>query len=233
MLTLLACSEHTMAGAWTPRSSFAGGPRTAAVGFTIGNYGYITTGFDSSSYRRSMYKYDPALDGWTQVTSLGGSTGSGLGRDMAICFVVSTNAYIGLGQGGSPYLFDFWQYSGPADVWTQKANFPGSARRLAVGFAIGSKGYVGTGEDGTFKADFYEYDPGANIWTAKASFPGTPRYGASAMVINNKGYVGCGYDNTLQNRNDFWEYDPSLNSWTQKSSFFGTPRSNAVAFCIG
>ena len=32
-----------------------------------------------------------------------------------------------------------------ADTWTQKADFGGTARDSAVGFSIGSKGYIGTG----------------------------------------------------------------------------------------
>ena len=32
-----------------------------------------------------------------------------------------------------------------ANTWTQKADFGGTARCGAVGFSIGSKGYIGTG----------------------------------------------------------------------------------------
>ena len=34
------------------------------------------------------------------------------------------------------------------DTWTQKADFGGTARRGAVGFSIGSKGYIGIGKKG-------------------------------------------------------------------------------------
>ena len=34
------------------------------------------------------------------------------------------------------------------DSWTQKADLPGSARQVAAGFSIGTKGYMGTGYDG-------------------------------------------------------------------------------------
>jgi N-acetylneuraminic acid mutarotase len=201
------------------------------VGFTIGSYGYITTGFDSANYKRSMYKYDPGIDGWTQVTSLGGATGSGLGRDMAICFVVSTNAYVGLGQGGSPYLYDFWQYSGPSDVWTQKANFPGGKRRGAVSFAINGKGYVTTGQDSLgYKSDTWEYNPTTNVWTQKANFPGSARRLAVGFAIGSKGYLGTGEDGTF--KADFYEYDPGANLWTAKASFPGTPRYGASAMVI-
>jgi len=49
------------------------------------------------------------------------------------------------------------------DAWTQKADFGGTAREQAVGFFIGSKGYIGTGWDGiNVYKDFWEYDPATN-----------------------------------------------------------------------
>ncbi|MEO5674560.1 MAG: kelch repeat-containing protein, partial [Chitinophagales bacterium] len=64
------------------------------------------------------------------------------------------------------------------DTWVQKSDFgynasnvpEPSARNSAVGFSIGNKGYLGTGEDGGPKKDFWEYDPDANTWTQKADF---------------------------------------------------------------
>ena len=35
-------------------------------------------------------------------------------------------------------------------TWTQKTNFGGTGRYGSVGFAIGTKGYIGCGYDGTF-----------------------------------------------------------------------------------
>ena len=44
---------------------------------------------------------------------------------------------------------DFWEYDPTANTWTQKADFGGTARKNAVGFSIGTKGYIGTGCDGS------------------------------------------------------------------------------------
>ena len=55
---------------------------------------------------------------------------------------------------------DFWEYDPATNAWTQKADFGGTARDGAVGFSIGSKGYIGTGYDGTGSTkDFWEYTP--------------------------------------------------------------------------
>ena len=67
---------------------------------------------------------------------------------------------------------------------------------MAVGFSIGSKGYIGTGlliVTFHFK-DFWEYDPATNTWTQKADFGGTARTNAVGFSIGSKGYIGTGND---------------------------------------
>jgi hypothetical protein len=119
-----------------------------------------------------------------------------------------------------------------ADTWTQKANLVGTARFAAIGFSIGSKGYIGTGFDGSYSKDFWEYDPVVNTWTQKADFGGGVRSDAVGFSIGTKGYVGTGYDSSSYGK-DFWEYDPAVNTWTQKADFAGTARHRAVGFSIG
>jgi Head domain of trimeric autotransporter adhesin len=122
----------------------------------------------------------------------------------------------------------------PSIYWTQKADFGGTARYSAVGFSIGSKGYIGTGADGAFKIDFWEYDPATNVWTQKADFGGTARQHAVGFSIGSKGYIGTGNDGFGSvYKKDFWEYDPGSNAWTQKTDFGGTGRRYAVGFSIG
>src|SRR5438309_254969 len=90
------------------------------------------------------------------------------------------------------------------DTWTQKADFGGGPRGAAVGFSIGSKGYVGTGVvTFAYRKDFWEYDPSTNVWTQKADFGGTARHSAVGFSIGGKGYIGTGFDGSF--RNDFWE----------------------------
>jgi len=47
----------------------------------------------------------------------------------------------------------------------------------AVGFSIGAKGYIGTGQDSTnnYKQDFWEWNQPTNGWTQKLNFGGTGR----------------------------------------------------------
>src|SRR3954465_8837557 len=105
-------------------------------------------------------------------------------------------------------------------TWKQKADFAGTKRFAAVGFSIGSKGYVGTGgiDGNTNYKDFWEYDPVTNAWSQKADFGGTARLYANGFSIANRGYIGLGESGTAPN-NDFWEYDPAGNKWTKKADF--------------
>jgi hypothetical protein len=56
---------------------------------------------------------------------------------------------------------DFWEFDPVTNVWTQLADFGGVARSDAVGFSIGTKGYIGTGRINlsTQLNDFWEFNP--------------------------------------------------------------------------
>src|ERR1035437_678893 len=94
-------------------------------------------------------------------------------------------------------------------VWTQKASFIGTARGDAFSFSIGTKGYIGGGQDisGNYVNDFWEYNTVNNTWTQKTNFIGGARYQSVSFNIGSKGYVCTGQSSVLYN--DCWEYDPS------------------------
>lgn len=54
LLSLAACTDDTeyTAGVWYRRSDFDGVARTDAAGFTIGNIGYLCTGYRGSTKDR-------------------------------------------------------------------------------------------------------------------------------------------------------------------------------------
>jgi hypothetical protein len=231
IVTLISTSLSAQ-GWWYKKATFNQSARTAAVGFSIGTAGFIGSGYDSAAYKRNFSLYDQAADTWTGVTSLGGATGSGLGRDAASCFTIGTKGYVGLGQNSSPYNLDFWEYDAGADVWTQKANFAGTPRRSAAGFALGGKGYIVCGQDITgFKNDLWMYDASANTWTPKMAYPGTARRLPVAFVIGTKAFVGTGDDGAF--KGDFFKYDATANAWFAVAPFAGTARYGACCFVIG
>ncbi|CAN5756642.1 hypothetical protein BH11BAC4_BH11BAC4_01340 [soil metagenome] len=203
--------------------------RGNAVGFSIGNKGYIGTGDDGTLKRKDFWEYDPALNSWTQKADFGGTA-----RNGAVGFSIGTKGYVGTGNEGNLNRKDFWEYDPALNTWTQKTDFDGTERTNAVGFSIGTKGYIGTGINSvTHFKDFWEFDPSTDAWTQKTDFGGTARLWAVGFSINTKGYIGTGEESVTVTNKDFWEYDPVSNTWTQKTNFGGTARRMAVGFGIG
>src|SRR5262249_40561707 len=167
----------------------------------------------------------------------------GTARSVAVGFAIGDKGYIGTGAGRDDTgnviaLSSFREYDPANDTWTRKAHLPGGpGARLAyaVGFSVGSKGYIVTGSHLglTYSREVAEYDPVTDTWTRKADFGGIGRYDAVGFSIGNKGYVGLGFDSHLNGLSDFWEYDPANDTWTRKADFGGGPRFRPVGFSIG
>lgn len=128
-------------------------------------------------------------------------------------------------------LFNLFHFSLVQGQWSQKANLVGNARARGLSFSIGTKGYIGTGNNGTDMNDFWEYDQQTDTWTQKANLSNVGRIGGIGFSIGNKGYAGLG-SSYLQPINDFWEYNPQFNVWSQKTSYPGLGKINAVGFSI-
>ncbi|MBP7167118.1 MAG: PKD domain-containing protein [Bacteroidia bacterium] len=116
--------------------------------------------------------------------------------------------------------------------WVQRTNIGASSRYAAMGFSIGSKGYVACGYDGSGNTDLWEYDAISNSWTQKANYPGPPIWAGAGFSIGNKGYITVGTGGSNYPTGTY-EYDPSANSWATKASFPGTPRQDCWGFGIG
>ncbi len=220
---------------WVQKANFGGIGRQGAVGFSIGNKGYVGIGFDYSvtlHYHKDFWEYDLSSNAWTQKADFGGTARSG-----AVGFCIGPKGYLGTGSDSSFFYYnDFWEYDPIVNTWTQKADFGGTPRVNAVCFSIGTKGYIGTGNGLNFTSynDLWEYDPAQNIWIQKTSLGGTTRSSAVGFSINTKGYIcsgaNFGFGVLLT---DLWEFDPSVNSWTQKANMIFSGRYGATGFSIG
>src|SRR5437868_4733267 len=94
--------------------------RTGAVGFVIGDKGYVTTGYDSlGNYKQDCWEYDVLSQSWSQKASFTGGP-----RTAAIGFSFDGKGYVGTGHNGNNYYDDFWQYDPVTNRWIHKANFP-------------------------------------------------------------------------------------------------------------
>ena len=217
ILFFASCSKDSSStsdylGNWIELSDFEGVPRSDAVAFAIGNYGYIGTGYDGGDRLKDFWEYDLERDTWMQKADLPSSA-----RNGASAFAANQKGYVCTGYDGNQKLKDLWEFDPLTNTWLQKTDFPGSGRYGAVAFSINDKGYFGSGYDGNYLKDFWQYDPLNDTWTQKVSIGGSKRRDAVAFVLNEKGYVCTGLDNGNY-ESDFWEYDPLLETWTKKRS---------------
>ena len=94
LLTLLVFSFGFLTFAqgpnqWDKRLAFGGLKRERAVGFSVGNYGYIATGEDTANVTHNdLWQYDPTLDIWTQKADLPASP-----RRNAIAFSLGNRVF--------------------------------------------------------------------------------------------------------------------------------------------
>ena len=217
------------------KADFPGGPKYSAVSFSIGTKVYLGLGNnDGDNGTNDFWEWDLTTNVWTKKADFPENS-----TDGSVGFSIGTKGYIGTGHYISTYSsrYDFWEYDPAANTWTQKASLPGSpAREVAVGFSIGTKGYIGTGRDifsTHYYNDFWEWDQATNVWTKKADFAGIARAAAVGFSIGNKGYIGTGGGDGAPYPKDFWEWDQATDVWTKKADFAGIAREGAVGFSIG
>lgn len=247
--TVISCKgdddDDDLIGNWIELDEMGGNARSEAVAFSIGNVGYVGTGYNGEDHLKDFWSFNTETNRWEEIASLPENASP---RISAVAFSAAGKGYVGTGWNGDNRLADFWVYNPGTNTWDTlnavQAN-PGdapSARYGAVAFSINDIGYVGTGYDGNTLLDFYAYNPANNTWSTIANHPTKVRE-AAAFVLNNKGYVVTGEKNG-EFINDFNRYDPESNSWTymRKVSNFSNEsyddaytivRKKAVAFVVG
>ena len=202
--------------AWRQVADFAGTARQEAVAFAIGNKGYVTTGFDGN-YLKDMWSYDPTANAWAKVASYGGFKRKG-----AAAFVINNLAYVGTGSNNNIGQKDWYVYDpaqGSEGLWTQKLDFTTDqsssiTRTNGIGFAVGTKGYLVTGDGSSSSRDVWEYDPTTDVWTTRGVFEGAPRSYGVGFAIGNKGYITTGINGSSR-FDDLWDFDPTVSQVTQ------------------
>lgn len=236
-------------GTWTQQEDFPGSARHAAAGFALLDKGYLGTGFDGR-FRSDFWEYHGTSDVWSRRADFpGGPRRGALGVSDGIKGYLGTGYYDPDNQPNGNEVFhrDFWEYDPVEDAWTRKADFPGEGRRGAVGFAIGTKLYVGLGWSGVppavrFHRDVWVYDSLTDEWNPRAPLGGAGRADAVGFSVGAKGFVATGWAPGAFFR-DVWEFDPLAGadldgdgvpdgSWSPKRAFGGAARADAVAFTI-
>ncbi|MFT5778511.1 MAG: N-acetylneuraminic acid mutarotase [Crocinitomicaceae bacterium] len=215
---------------WTQKADFAGGARYHAHGFSIGGKAYVGAGTTTGgNYLDDNWEYDPSTNVWTALVDIP------TGRRGAISFVVGNLGYLGSGRSSGGTSNNFYEYDPSTDTWTSIQTFPGSSRLSAVGFAIGAKGYMGTGDliSGSATNEFWEYDTVLDAWTQKANVGDSIRQDATGFAMGGTGYIGTGRNPLLgDDMDDFWQYNVATDTWVEIEEFLGISRRYMVSFVI-
>lgn len=192
---------------WIQRADFPGGPRYGAIGFSIGNKGYIGLGANKNIRYRDLWEYNPVSNKWTRKADFPSD-----GKTDASCFTIGTEAFVLFGQGKEiiPSQKDGWKFDAAKNQWKKIADFPGNPRVGALAFSQKNKGYVACGFNGTLKyyADFWEYDAISDRWEQKADVPFDSRAYIFSFDINNALYVCTGYGEKKTQGFEVWKYEP-------------------------
>ena len=166
---------------WTQKDDFAGGMRCGAIGFAVGGYGYVGTGFDDN-YLKDFYRFDPNAAAGSQWQIVNGFEGGK--RVYGLAFVIDDVAYVGFGENNNTYVEDFYSFDGT--TWTRLRDIADTnddedydddyaiARSSTVAFVIDGKGYVATGDRNGVTSDYWMYDPEQDLWYGDADDDYTP-----------------------------------------------------------
>ena len=135
---------------WTQKAYLPGPGRSHAIGFSIGNNGYIglgerEEGMGEGTPYNDLWEYDQATDKWTQKAKFKGAQISG-----AVAFSAGNKGYVIAGSYPlsettgtlSDYIFE---WDNTTDEWTKIGIFAGGHRFGAVVGTIGKWGYLSTG----------------------------------------------------------------------------------------
>ncbi|MEZ4945497.1 MAG: IPT/TIG domain-containing protein [Cyclobacteriaceae bacterium] len=217
----------------------AGAPFLNMIAFTDNTNAFVGLGTLGTSLNSRMRSYDPNLNSWVSVNPIG-NIESQYSTDGAVAYGINGKGYVTTGkESGNSLSLKMWEYDPGTDLWSRKADFPGSARMEASGFSIGDKAYLVSGRgypSYVLHNDLWAYDVTLNNWNQLTSLPGSARWQSTAFSINGTGYlVGGGATNSdiyYNLLNDVWMYNPISNSWSQLEDFPGKPRAGATVFVI-
>jgi len=211
---------NVASNSWSRKANFAAGSspvvtgRYGATAFAIGDYGYVTCGYDNE-YKKDLWRYDPSNDSWAAMAPLG-----------------TTSTTPPTTSGGPVYSnAGFKRMMAISFVHTDKAS------GKTLGYVV-----TGLGSGGTNINDFWAYDPTTNLWKglkviSNAStqnydddYSDIIRNSGVGFVMGDSAYISAGVNGGYTQKT--WAYDFNNDLWSRKSNFERSGREGGVAFVI-
>ena len=210
-------------GTWIQLQNFPGDASSKGITFSLLGKGYYGLGGHTpSDYVRDIWAYDPETDSWEQKNDFP------FELTVEVSLSINDKGYV-LTQSGNLYVYD------PLlDTWNFLSTSPLGNRFALTAFALGGKGYFGTGvntlpdENNNYPIlkDFWKYDPAKNEWFQINNFPGEARTNAISFVVGDRAYVGLGFERQAPPIfKDIYSYNPGTGDWDRMADF---PTSSAI-----
>ena len=156
LTTLLLIHSTSYGQVWYEVNGYDAIGRHHPITVANDNYGYMIAGQDAtfSNNLDDVYRYDIALDQWTQLNPFpGGGRGYGYG------VYDENDAYLGFGSNSNGFPTDWWHFDMNDEQWTQLASFPGAGRNHPAMILANNKIFVGLGSNSSGNLnDWWEYD---------------------------------------------------------------------------
>jgi N-acetylneuraminic acid mutarotase len=215
---------------WTTYGPYSGSGNNDSVAEAVAGVCYFGTG-GTGLYDDGRWK------SWTLATPAAPATLTAFPgfREGCSSFVINGLVYVGLGFYDRDWVYykDWYKYTPATDAWvgigTPGAAF--SARRSAIGFAIGANGYVVGGSTtipNVRYSDCWRYSSAGDSWSQMASYP-TNIEQACVFVIDGIAYIVGGFVDGTRVATCY-KYTPSTNAWIAIADFGGGAISNSFAF---
>lgn len=151
---------------WTEIKSYPGEKIEEGMAFVIDNKGYVCGGRNNGAYNLDFWEYDTESTTWTLRTpdddeSYYDEFKAAVRRHDAVAVVRDSKAYIMTGVASSGATDgSIYEFDAATMKWNELTAFEGSARNLAVGFALDRRIFLGTGQNGTRRYDdIWEFKP--------------------------------------------------------------------------
>jgi N-acetylneuraminic acid mutarotase len=210
--------SFTTDSGWMQEADFPGPPRSNAAAFSIGNFGYVGTGFDGVNAFNDFYQYDPQSDSWTRTI---GTSGDFTKRRGAVAFVYRDKAYIVTGSASGSMARDFWVFDPSQSAPWHRLNditndntatfddgYADIERENAVAFINGDSAYITLGRNGSVLSSTWVYDFARDRWGQRSPYHRQARFGAVAFTISGRSFVGTGNSGSNTTFDDFDEFMP-------------------------
>lgn len=213
--------------------------RAYAVGFSIGNTGYVGTGISQDRFTllRDFYAFDGAK--WDKKAYFPGTP-----RMNAVGFGFGSRGYITTGDDGANTQKDNYQYNPENDSWSPAIALSGTKRQGASVFVYKDKAYLFGGFSSYSKApDMWAMDSATQKWQFKGNlinelddtkdddYTDICRQYGSTFVIGDYGYL-TGGDAAGSPVSSTWRYDFANNQWTRRTPLERASRTRAVGFSV-